>query len=129
MPAPPRRSWYSFSVKRLLVLVAVCALVLGAWNWLFRKPTVTISGADVAKKQTFILKPRTSSTYGIHFRVFGRLDGQATIVGPNGPIIVGPGSFDVLSGGDFYDDQLQVTYAPGTVTSGNVTIEYEFGCL
>ena len=126
MPPPPRRTWYSFSVRRLLIFVAVCALALGGLNWLFRWPTVTISGADVAKRQTFILKPRSDYPSGIRFRVFGHLDGEATLVGPYGPIALGPGNFDLLSGGDFYDRELSVKYTPGTATSGNVTIQYEF---
>jgi hypothetical protein len=115
-------------MKILLSVLTVAALAFVGCS----SSTREVSVKDVTKSETIILKkrPTEGSISGLQVIGGGSIDGKAEVhLILNGAVykkeeISGRVSFEW--NGDWYADQAEVRYVPGTATSGTVTLKYQF---
>ncbi len=117
---------FSFGIRHLLLFLAACSLILGAWRWLIRWPSVSISGAEI--KQATAIKFGTDHLPDyLEIRIVGKLDGRATVTDPwETTTKIGPGDFDLSMSNEYYDQQATIMYSPSTARSGTLTVYYNF---
>jgi hypothetical protein len=115
-------------MKVLLYIFTITALALVGCISSTREVRVK----DVTKSETIILKKRFTqdSISGLRVVGSGSIDGKAEVhLMLNGAVskkeeVSGSVSFEW--DGDWYADQAEVRYVPGTATSGTVTLKYQF---
>jgi hypothetical protein len=117
---------FSFGIRGLLAIVAGFAIILSAWHRLVRWPSMTITGADIKQAKVIELETDDYPHY-LKVRIFGRIDGRATITDPWGTTtVIGPGEFDIPVSNEYYSEHATIKYSPTIVTSGSLTIQYDF---
>jgi len=108
----------------LIVLALFVTLAFMGWRVL---GTSHLTISAVAKPSEHLLKspkPRPSS---LRIHVTGWLDGQATLQSPHREAtVVGPGPVEWRAGGDYYEPEAVLRYAPRGATAGQLTVEYRF---
>jgi len=112
-------------MKSLPVIFLLVALLLGCG-----RQTTTIT--DVTVPQTLVLKKRPSQNliHGIEILGHGTIEGRAKLI-----LLLDSESYreETLSGkidfqwsGDWYTDQAELLFEPGTATSGTIHLRYRF---
>jgi hypothetical protein len=115
----------SFSLRQLLIFIAACAFAFGAWIWLTRWPSVTLSGAEIGEPYT-IAVATSYDPVAVELRVYGNIDGQALLTDPSeSTTVIGPGKVNLNYFADFYDREGTISYTPQTARSGVLTIQYD----
>lgn len=102
---------------------------MGAYTWLFRWPTVGLSGGQLGHVQHVVVKTNISrlNVQGLHVSVIGHLNGQVDLKLPWGDTMrIGPGRVCVSFNENYYDDTGAFDYAPVDATDGELTISYHF---
>jgi hypothetical protein len=115
-------------MKNLLPLLALSVLVLAGCGPTFRE----VSVKDVSKSETIVLKknPSQGSVSSIQITGTGSVVENAEVQ----LILSGAvykresvsGSVKFEWSGDWYSDDAEVRYIPGTATSGALTLRYQF---
>ena len=114
-------------MKRLIASIALVAVVSGC-----SLGSRTHSVADVTKPEAIVLKkkPGQGPVYSFSVVGHGKINGNAEIslILNGGPYKTEKlsGKVDFRWGGDWYSDQAEIRYAPGTVTGGTVRLKYKF---
>src|SRR5262245_7614447 len=113
----------SYRLRHIFIAIAICAAILGCLNWMFRWPSVSLSGQDVLSKKTIALVPPNRVHY-LRLCIVGNINGSAIIAEPcEGAHAIGPGAFKLELGNDFYDERkATITYSPTDVTSGYLIV-------
>ena len=115
------------NMKILMTSIALVAVISGC-----SLGSRTHNLADVTKPEAIVLKkkPGQGPVYSFSVVGHGKINGNAEIsLILNG----GPYKTEKLSdkvnfrwGGDWYSDQAEIRYAPGTITGGTVRLKYKF---
>lgn len=110
--------------KAIQIMVVVSTLCLHACSQ--RQAIV-----DVTKPQTLTLKcDATRKVHALEINGSGRIEGDATIaLMLNGAPYKSEtlrGNIDFKWNGDWYSDSAEIVYSPRSVTSGELTLTYEF---
>lgn len=87
--------------------------------------------SDVTKPTTLTLTPAPGQgalVHGISVSIRGKIDGSADFIGTElGTNHVGH-NFEIRQSGDYYTTNYVIEYVPTGVSTGKVTIQYEFQC-
>ncbi|HUR38239.1 MAG TPA: hypothetical protein VM222_02045 [Planctomycetota bacterium] len=108
----------------LIVLALFVALAFLGWRVL---GTSRLTISAVAKPSEHRLKSPKPHPSSLRIHVTGWLDGQATLQSPHREAtVVGPGPVEWRAGGDYYEPEGVLRYAPRGATVGQLTVEYRF---
>jgi hypothetical protein len=114
-------------MKRLIALLIVTGLLAGCGPGMQRHDV-----ADVTKAEVIVLKkaPQQGAVYSLTVVGHGKIDGNAEIslILNGGPYKTEKlsGKVDFRWGGDWYSDQAEIRYTPGTVGGGSLSLKYKF---
>jgi hypothetical protein len=115
-------------MKTFLPLLALNVLLLAGCGPSVRE----VSVKDVSKNETIILKKNLSqgSVSSVQITGIGSVVGKAEVqLILDGVVYKSEGVTDSVKfelGGDWYSDAAEVRYVSGTVTSGSLTLKYQF---
>lgn len=120
-----------YSLRQLLVGLALVSFLIGAGIWYMRWPRVLIPEAVIGTDREIILTTSESDFFvvnGLSLRITGHLDGQATLELPwdDPDLVLEPGEIMEEISHDFYDPKAVLKYEPIDVQKGTLTIEYSF---
>jgi len=89
-----------------------------------------ISGDDISNRKTYTIESLPDRLIdGLSLEISGDIDGRATItLGDfNQSDSIGPGKFDTdISPHEFYENKVDIHYAPQNVTKGHIILRYKF---
>jgi hypothetical protein len=85
-----------------------------------------VSGTEITRKKSIEILANEAPHY-LTVRIFGTIDGAATITDPWGLTNqIGPGQFDLQLANEYYDLTANIKYSPTNVRSGTLTVQYDF---
>jgi hypothetical protein len=114
-------------LKRLIASLALIAVISGC-----SIGSRTHDLDDVTKTEVIVLKkkPGQGPVYSLSVVGHGNINGNAEIslVLNGGPYKTEKlsGKVDFRWGGDWYSDQAEIRYIPGTVAGGSLSLKYKF---
>jgi hypothetical protein len=114
-------------MKTLAIFPLILAVVLVGCG---KRQTTRIS--DVTKPATLTLTPalgQGTNVHGLWFRIRGKTDGLADIWGTDLHTNRVGGRFEMKRSGEYYSPKCVIEYRPVGVRTGQISIEYEFGCV